>query len=139
MHGKMDCMLNDHFKSPPYPLHTNRELGLMLRGEKPLSVFSDAYGHFPEAVLRYLRMFDAHVDRGIFLKREYVSLESGNRPGTHVICYALPGQEWRIDAIIELRKKLEAWNSELERTEGSLLGYSDWQNDWWIERYNARR
>jgi hypothetical protein len=128
-------MLNQHFKSLPYRLHTNRELGMMLRGEKPLSVFSDAYGHFPEAVLRYLRMFDAHVSKGAFVKREYVSLDRGNRPGPHVFCYALPDQEWRIDAMIELRTKLESWNSECERMQGTLLGYSDWQNDWWIERY----
>ena len=131
-------MLNDYLKSLPYRLHTNRELGMMLRGEKPLSVFSDAYGHFPEAVLRYLRMFDVHVDRGAFVKREYVYLDRGNRPGSHVFCYALPDQEWRIDAIIELRENFERWNSEMERAEGSLLGYSDWQNDWWIERYNER-
>ena len=85
-------MLNDYLKSLPYRLHTNRELGMMLRGEKPLSVFSDAYGHFPEAVLRYLRMFDVHVGRGAFVKREYVYLDRGNRPGSHVFCYALPDQ-----------------------------------------------
>ena len=72
------------------------------------------------------------------MKREYVYLDRGNRPGSHVFCYALPDQEWRIDAIIELRENFERWNSEMERAEGSLLGYSDWQNDWWIERYNER-
>ena len=55
-----------------YAIHTNRELGFMLRGSKPLAVFCDAYGHFPDTVLRYLRIFDRHVARGTFLRRDYV-------------------------------------------------------------------
>jgi hypothetical protein len=31
------------------------------------------------------------------------------------------------------------WNDDLERREGSLLGYDDWQNDWWIEQRVRRR
>jgi hypothetical protein len=34
--------------------------------------------------------------------------------------------------------KTGAWNENLERLEGLLFGYEDWQNDWWIEHITAR-
>ena len=64
-----------------YAIHTNRELGFMLGGSKPLAVFSDAYGQFPDVVLRYLRIFDRYVARGAFVKRDYVELR-GKPPKT---------------------------------------------------------
>jgi len=39
-------------KMLPYILHTNRELGLMLAGKKPLAVFVDGQGCFPDFVER---------------------------------------------------------------------------------------
>ena len=72
----------------PYLVHTNRELGLMLAGRKPLACFSDGYGHFPGAVLRYFRLFDRHVAAGRLIKREYVQLRGVDH--IHVVLYALP-------------------------------------------------
>jgi hypothetical protein len=45
--------------------------------------------------------------------------------------YALPGEVWRIDAYIAMWKQAaeSGWSEELERLEGHLLGYEDWQND----------
>jgi hypothetical protein len=54
-----------------YELHTNRELGMMLRGEKPLSMFSGVDGFFVWVVPRYLRMFDRHANAGRFVRREH--------------------------------------------------------------------
>ena len=116
-----------------YAIHTNRELGLMLRGLKPLAMFADGHGHFPDVVLRYLRMFDRHVEMGMFVRREYVEISSNARRPLHVILYAAPNEAWRLDAMIELRLQGE-WSVEHERTEGELLGYADWQNDIWINR-----
>jgi hypothetical protein len=122
----------------PYRIHTNRELGMMLRGEKPLAVFYDGVGAFPAAMLRYLRMFDRHTAAGRFVKREYVVPNQHVR-GTHSILYALVDEAWRIDAMIELRLAMhEGWSAEMERREGELLGYSDWQNDAWISRFVSR-
>ena len=115
----------------PYRLHTNCELGMMLRGEKPLAVFCDGYGFFPDAVVRYLRMFDRHVTTGRFVKREYVVPDLSRGPnllGWHTLLYALPEEEWRIDAMIALRLS-EAWSNAQEREEGRLLGYAEWQCD----------
>ena len=114
-----------------YQVHTNRELGLMLSGAKPLAVFNDDHDHFAELVLRYLARFDRYVDAGRLEKREYVELDHGGR--IHVILYCLPGESWRIDAMIELRQRLSSWSAEAERMEGTLLGYEHWQNDIWME------
>jgi hypothetical protein len=98
-------------------------------------VFSDAYGHFPDTVLRYLRIFDRHVARGVFVRCDYVEL-CGKSVPIHVILYATPSEEWRIEAMLELRQKMGtgAWSADHERAEGKLLGYTDWQNDIWINR-----
>jgi hypothetical protein len=92
---------------PPYQVHANRELGLMLRGSKPLAFFSDIEGHVPEVVTRYLRMFDRHVAVGTFIKGEHRrTIEVRNQPMIlHTVLYALPQEAWRIDAMIGLRSE----------------------------------
>jgi hypothetical protein len=61
--------------------------------------------------------------------------------GMRKVFYALPGEEWRIDAFNLVWKQLDygPWNDTLERLDGTLLGYSDEQNDWWIERRRRLR
>ena len=121
----------------PYRLHTNCELGLMLRGEKPLAVFTDGYCWFHPVTLRYLRLFDRHVETGRFVRRDYVVPDRSRGPhllGWHTILYALDSEEWRIDAMIALLLS-ETWSDTHEREEGRLLGYAEWQCD----AYMARR
>jgi hypothetical protein len=130
-------VLPPELRALPYLVHTNRELGLMLEGKKPLAIFGDAYGHFPKPVLRYFRMFDRHVEAGRFLKREYVfplNDPQGRFKGIHTVLYALPDQDWRIDALIALQDRPGQWTKSVEREFGVLLGYEDWQNDIWIAR-----
>lgn len=117
-----------------YKLHTNNELGMMLRGEKPLAVFSEVDGLFVWVVPRYLRMFDRHVEAGRFVRRKHRKpVMIDGKPRTSVtVLYALPHDAWRIDAMIELRGRLGPWTEAHERREGSLLGYTDAQNDAWI-------
>ncbi len=53
----------------------------------------------------------------------------------------LKGEEWRIGASKLLYGgfgKIGAWNETLERLEGVLFGYDDWQNDWWMEYVTAK-
>jgi hypothetical protein len=119
-----------------YEVHTNRELGLMLRGKKPLAVFVDYEGFFPSCVLRYLRMFDRHVFAGRIVKqvhREHVEVRGAGHELVTIL-YALPSQKWRIDEMIDLRRHLVDWTSELERREGELLGYTDAENEIWLKR-----
>lgn len=117
--------------SLPYQIHTNRELGMMLRMQKPLAVFADAYERFPQAVLRYLRLFDRHVAEGTLLRMDYVELAKavGWARDIHVVMFAQPGEAWRFEAMVALRAELSNWSLEKERREGELLGYSDRQND----------
>jgi hypothetical protein len=129
-------MLSEGLRNLPYLVHTNRELGLMLKGIKPLAIFGGRYEGFPECMIRYLRMFDKHVESGRFVKREYVmpiSVPELPFKGIHYVLYALPHEEWRIDAMIEFRNRpVQKWSREREREFGELLGYEDWQNEAWL-------
>jgi hypothetical protein len=128
--------------SLPYQTHTGRELLLMLRGIKPFAMFDYPAGQdFPAE-----KLFDPYVEIGRFVKREYsvpISLRRKDDPEDLIyryILYALPHEEWRIDAYILLRQVVseEGWNFALIRMEGELLGYEKWQNDIFIE-YTKRR
>jgi hypothetical protein len=123
----------------PYLVHTNRELGLMLRGTKPLAHFCYAVGSEPACLIRYLRLFDRRAAAGQFYKREVLG-PAHNLLNVSVrrVFYALPGQEWRIDTLLELLRQPGAWNEERERREGELLGYEGWQNDVWLDLRRAR-
>ncbi|MDP2763941.1 MAG: hypothetical protein Q8O54_03790 [Brevundimonas sp.] len=122
----------------PYRVHTNFELGMMLRGEKPLAVFSDWEGAIHPIIQRYFRMFDRHVAAGRFIRRDHATPRNDKLglPGRRMVLFALPEESWRIDAMIDLKGSLVpgGWKAEHERNEGTLLGYKDWQNDVWLAR-----
>ena len=130
-------MLPDLLQNLPYRVHTNRELGLMLAGKKPLSSFVDGEGWFPDVLVRYIRLFDRHVSSGRLVRRDCFSENSGKR--YHRILFALPGEEWRIQAMTDLMEGLDAWSPEHERREGELLGYQDWMNDYWLSQIYGNR
>ena len=121
------------FEHLPYRIHTNRELGLMLTGMKPLAMFVDGKDRYPDVVLRYLRLFDRHVAAGRFVRRDHLCSSPVDTYITHRILFALPSEAWRIDAMIDL-KSSSIWSDEHERREGELLGYEPWMNDYWIAR-----
>ncbi len=104
----------------------------MLAGKKPLAHFSDAKDLFPPVVQRYLRLFDRHVASGRLVRRDHVIPPDEDRNyHLHRILFALPEEEWRIDAMIELMSG-HGWDIEKERREGELLGYEDWMNDHYL-------
>ena len=107
----------------------------MLKGAKPLAKFVDHQGRFPDVVLRYIRMFDRHVDAGRFVRRDEI-IQSARGP-IHCIYSALPDEEWRIQAMINLWARPGPWSLDKEREEGSLLGYTDEQNELWLTQYYA--
>jgi hypothetical protein len=133
-------MLSENLRALPYLVHTNRELGLMLAGKKPLSIFSTVEGHDPECLLRYLRMFDRHVASGRIVKSEIgTTLPQLHDAIYRRIFYTLPNEEWRTDAMLELLNLPGPWSQERERRYGALLGYEDWQNDVWADRFPVIR
>ncbi len=94
-------------------------------------------------------LFDRYVSEGLLHK--HVSLEPFEKPtklgdgriyeGSREVCYTLKGEEWRVDAwkLISAASKKSGWNETFERLEGMLFGYSEWQMDWWIKQWRARR
>ncbi|MGO4705815.1 hypothetical protein AB4072_08565 [Microvirga sp. 2MCAF38] len=134
-------------RDAPYLIHTNFELPLMLEGRKPFAKFSEFYPSdwFDEQILK----FDPFVAAGRLIRRVVTwpfepptHLANGRIiRGMREIYFALPGEEWRIDAYLLLNQVMRktGWNDGLERYEGLLLGYEDWQNDWWIAHMHTRR
>ena len=131
----------------PYKIHTGRELALMLAGTKPFAAFSDDHPSPHGLYVIPERAFEPYVTAGRVIKREQIELPrpdaplvKGQRIGIRRVLYALPGEEWRIDAYLLLWKTAEksGWNEGFERMEGTLLGYEDWQNDYHIEHYLTR-
>lgn len=122
----------------PYLIHTNFELPLMLDGRKPLAVFGDVYPSdwFDEL----LEPFEPFVASGQILRRiidtpaPALSQHHPDLDGMRDVLFALPDQAWRIDAYVkDILNRTRDWDDDLERRQGVLLGYEDWQNDWWIE------
>ncbi len=130
------CWLDDL----PYQVHTNRELALMLDGIKPFAAFSEEYPSLTDGSLIPEKLFDHYVADGRFLKREYVETEIRKGYRTRRILYARPDEAWRIDAYILLRHTAQAtgWSESLERMEGFLLGYEEWQTDAYIHVAKGR-
>jgi hypothetical protein len=129
----MPNMHSEWRRQLPYLVHTNRELGLMLRGTKPLAYFMDIVGHEPDICIRYWRMFDRHVAVGRLIKREVIeACPEQPQLEYRMLFYALPGHEWRVDAMLTLLNEPGAWSDGRERRFGELLGYEGWQIDYWL-------
>jgi hypothetical protein len=127
-------------REPPYLVHTGFELVLMIDGRKPFTRMGDSYPphqHYDED------LFDRHVALGTLHKK--VQLEPFAEPvryrdgqvleGLRTVYYTLKGEEWRIPAwkLVSEASRKSGWNDSFERLEGMLLGYDEWQNDWWAE------
>lgn len=116
----------------PYKIHTKRELLMMLAGEKPLAVFYDSCGPGSDSRLMWDEKFEPYVQAGRFIKREHIEIDSRDAGNSmRWIFYARPSEVWRIAAYILMKKtaKISGWNDGFERMEGSLLGYTDEQNN----------
>jgi hypothetical protein len=120
----------------PYLGHNGRELGLMLKGTKPLAYFLNFVPREFDVNIRYWRMFDRHVAAGRLIGREVFEVIA-HLPHRRLL-YALPGHEWRIDAMLTLLNELEAWSEDHERRSCELLGYEGWQIDYWLAHRRPR-
>ncbi|MBR0783616.1 hypothetical protein JQ635_19530 [Bradyrhizobium iriomotense] len=120
----------------PYLGHNGRELGLMLRGTKPLAYFLNSVRCEFDVNIRYWRMFDRHVAAGRLIGCEVFEVID-DLPYRRLL-YALPGHAWRIDAMLMLLKELEAWTEDHERRSCELLGYEGWQIDYWLAHRRSR-
>ena len=113
----------------PYRIHGGRELDLMLKGRKPLSVFSHVEAASDLSIF-LSEYFEPLVGRG-----ELVSARlDGDGSAAPTSMFALPNEAWRFEAYRLMADTARAtnWNDALERIEGSLLGYTLEQNNQWI-------
>jgi len=104
----------------------------MLEGRKPLAVFGDGYPS--EWFDGFLAPFEPFVASGQLVRRiidtpmPHVKKRRPDLDGMRDVFFALPEEEWRIDAYIEnIRNRTRDWDDDLERLQGSLLGYEEWQ------------
>jgi hypothetical protein len=127
-------------REPPYLVHTGFELVLMIDGRKPFARMSDSY---PPHQYYDEDLFDRYVAQGILHKEvqlepfaELLRYRDGRiLEGLRTVYYTLKGEEWRIPAwkLVSEASRKSGWNDSFERLEGMLLGYDEWQNDWWAE------
>jgi hypothetical protein len=90
--------------------------------------------------------FEQQVELGHFIKHEVRDLCEPYSLNGHLIkgewtrFYALKDEAWRIPAFMLLKKimRKHAWSDALERMEGTLLGYTDEQNDEHLEKRRLR-
>jgi hypothetical protein len=130
-------------RETPYLVHTGYELPLMLDGRKKLARFHD---ECPPHEHGWEEQFDRFVAQGLLHKE--VDVERFDKPhrfrsgrvieGLRTAWYTPPGEEWRIQTFRLIKRTKVGWNDTLERLEGMLYGYEDWQNDWWAE-YRRRK
>ncbi|MEJ6785039.1 hypothetical protein [Aminobacter sp. Piv2-1] len=123
----------------PYSLHTNRELDMMLAGTKPFAAFShQRVEGFEKPDALAGQDFEPHVKSGVL--SEHVRTFRGTSEGVPLdvdyYFYAVPGEEWRVEAYSLLLELLHrgAWCSQLEWLQGRLLGYTDEQNEYHLAR-----
>lgn len=104
--------------------HELRELELMLAGSKPAAMFYDGL------VARWIIPeddFEPHVLAGRIIKRVIIAPD-GNGMESICVYYALPGEEWRIDALETInhaiRSRLRPATDQDDIETGQLLGYT---------------
>jgi len=107
----------------------------MLSGKKPLAVFYAEASELPWEELIPEEAFAPHVQSGRVLRHEFEvrsTTSSGVLFDLRYVLFALPGEEARFHIVRTLMRALHSgsgWNETCERVEGTLLGYSDEEND----------
>jgi hypothetical protein len=122
------CVARDFGKADllSYDLHRDRELSMMLAGEKPMSFFTVEEGFTFEYLCE--QPFQQFVARGVIEKNEF-SLRTLSQAVVTYVVFTLPGETWRFHCLRFLKTARILWDGTLERLEGLLLGYSEEQCD----------
>ncbi len=107
----------------------------MLQGTKPFAAFCDKLESSYDEEIIPEQAFSPYVANGSILKSEHIFAKPPNQ--FRRVLYSLPSEEWRMDAYLlmwEVAGKT-GWNESLERLEGRLLGYAEWECDFHIKHY----
>lgn len=110
-----------------YRLHTNRELSMMLSGDKPFSVF---YKHYAENI-------DVYNGQKFEKFGDVISSAFRRIANTEYYFKFLNGEGWRVDAYCTVQRVRSYLgnSSYLEAVEGELLGYSPKQNMEYVKKF----
>jgi hypothetical protein len=133
--------LPSHLRELSYEIHTDRELEFMLKGIKPLAYFHDMIFDDHD-MWEPDEEFEQQVELGTFVKHEVRELCEPHMFDGHLVkgdwsrFYALRDEAWRIPAFMLLKRLMRKhpWSDAFERIEGTLLGYTDEQNDEWLAK-----
>lgn len=114
-----------------YKSHTGRELSLLLQEKKPMAFFALRPGQRLSAICK--QPFGTFVRRGRLVRGAF-TLQMPNSSRVKFVAFARPQEAWRIDALKLIKRAglRSGWSECLERLEGTLLGYTDAQNDEFI-------
>jgi hypothetical protein len=135
-----------HGREPPYLVHTGFELVLMVDGRKPFARMGGEYypphrHHDEDRFDRYVALGVLHKEVELKLFDEPLRAPNGQAvEGLRTVYYTLKGEEWRVPAwkLVSEASRKSGWNDHFERLEGMLLGYEEWQNDWWFSNIRRR-
>lgn len=104
--------------------HEEKELELMLAGQKPLAMLHDDW---PVDWEHPKTAFQPYVKSGKIVAKEHTYIFSDGDT-LHYYYFALPDEAWRIDEMIAIHTKLfdenQPTTDEIERRIGELLGYT---------------
>jgi hypothetical protein len=137
---KLPIRLRHESSALRYRFHGGREFDMMMKGLKPLSVFS-CVEHSSSLAAFLFKYFDPLVDCGKLVSGTALEGEDDNNSNAPTLMYALPHEAWRIEAyrLMALTAALDwKWSDALERIQGLLLGYTPEQNDSWIAHRNEK-
>jgi hypothetical protein len=71
------------------------------------------------------------------MKRELIEPCPESRLEYRMLFYTLPGNAWRVDAMLPLLNEPGAWSDSCERRFGELPGLKSWQIDYWLTHGRA--
>lgn len=124
--------------------HEGRELELMLAGEKPLAMFTEVRpienGVVPEDEFSPL-VRDGRIIMCETFEPAPPIASIPEKLQIRCVLYALPGETWRIEAMLLVRSVYAnhgGWDEGLERVIGKLLGYSEADIDAFVKEVLAR-
>jgi hypothetical protein len=107
--------------------HVGHELELMLAGRKPLSMFTSVVGldEWPDEAVFDQAVADGRLTKAV--QSRDLKCRDGSVAEFRRIMYAIPGEEWRLKAMIlvhDLYLSLApGFRPDLDRFIGHLLGY----------------
>ncbi len=129
--------------SPLIGPHEGRELALMLEGIKKLAVFHELahlIADMPEEIIPE-KSFAPHVLAGRIIRRS-ADISYGDMTIRYIF-FCLPGEEWRIDAFLFLKRDAarnrQIYGDADDIMIGRLLGYSETEIGTFLHHRQPRR